>query len=180
MWYTHVDTTTLAFVIQGPTNLGEQGPYISWWFFVVKQYDFSMTELLYTSVHIIATLWCNLALLVDWLIIMIHDIYDIPGSLRQCHGCWCPGPMRRQATSNQSIDFVEKSVPCRHLRKKSTICTVSVYRYCIMMTSSNGNIFHVTGPLCEEFTAHRWVPIKKASDAELSFFLWSTPEYTVE
>ena len=24
-----------------------------------------------------------------------------------------------------------------------------------MMTSSNGNIFHVTGPLCGEFTGHR-------------------------
>ena len=25
-----------------------------------------------------------------------------------------------------------------------------------MMTSSNGNIFRVTGPLCGEFTGHRW------------------------
>ena len=34
------------------------------------------------------------------------------------------------------------------------------------MTSSNGNIFRVTGPLCEEFTGHRWIPLTKASDAE--------------
>ena len=27
-----------------------------------------------------------------------------------------------------------------------------------MMTSSNGNIFRVTGPLCGEFTSHRWIP----------------------
>ena len=27
-----------------------------------------------------------------------------------------------------------------------------------MITSSNGNIFHVTGPLCKEFTGHRWIP----------------------
>ena len=26
------------------------------------------------------------------------------------------------------------------------------------MTSSNGNIFLVTGPLCGEFTGHRWIP----------------------
>ena len=26
-----------------------------------------------------------------------------------------------------------------------------------MMTSSNGNIFRVTGPLCGEFTGHRWI-----------------------
>ena len=34
-----------------------------------------------------------------------------------------------------------------------------------MMTSSNGNIFRVTGPLCGEFTGHRWIPQTKASDA---------------
>ena len=28
----------------------------------------------------------------------------------------------------------------------------------IMMTSSNGNIFRVTGHLCGEFTGHRWIP----------------------
>ena len=27
----------------------------------------------------------------------------------------------------------------------------------IMMTSSNGNIFSVTGPLCGKFTGHRWI-----------------------
>ena len=28
------------------------------------------------------------------------------------------------------------------------------------MASSNGNIFRITGPLCEEFTGHRWIPQK--------------------
>ena len=40
------------------------------------------------------------------------------------------------------------------------------------MTSSNENIFRVTGPLCGEFTSHRWIPLTKASDAELWCFLW--------
>ena len=44
-----------------------------------------------------------------------------------------------------------------------------------MMTSSNENIFRVTGPLCGEFTGHRWIPLTKASDAELWCFLWSAP-----
>ena len=44
-----------------------------------------------------------------------------------------------------------------------------------MMTSSNGNIFRVTGPLCGEFTGHRCIPLTKASDAELWCFLWSAP-----
>ena len=35
------------------------------------------------------------------------------------------------------------------------------------MTSSNGNIFRVTGHLCGEFTGPRWIPHTKASDAEL-------------
>ena len=45
-----------------------------------------------------------------------------------------------------------------------------------MMTSSNGNIFRVTGHLCGEFTGHRWIPHTKASDAELWCFLWSASE----
>ena len=40
-----------------------------------------------------------------------------------------------------------------------------------MMTSSNGNIFRVTGHLCGEFTGDRWIPLTKASDAELWCFL---------
>ena len=33
--------------------------------------------------------------------------------------------------------------------------------------------FRVTGPLCGEFSGHRWIPHTKASDAEPLFFLWS-------
>ena len=44
-----------------------------------------------------------------------------------------------------------------------------------MMTSSNGNIFRVTGPLCGEFTGDRWIPLTKASDADLWCLLWSAP-----
>ena len=40
-----------------------------------------------------------------------------------------------------------------------------------MMMSSNGNIFCITGPLCWEFTGHRWIPCTKASDAEVWCFL---------
>ena len=44
----------------------------------------------------------------------------------------------------------------------------------------NGNIFRVTGPLWGEFTGDRWIPLTKASNAELWSFLWSAPEQTVE
>ena len=44
-----------------------------------------------------------------------------------------------------------------------------------VMTSSNQNIFRVTGPLCGEFTGPRWTTRTKASDAELWYFLWTAP-----
>ena len=47
-----------------------------------------------------------------------------------------------------------------------------------MMTSSNGNIFRVIGPLWGESTGHRWIPLTKASDAEPWCFLWRAPEQT--
>ena len=43
----------------------------------------------------------------------------------------------------------------------------SLYHWDSMMMISNGNIFCVTGLLCGEFTGHRWIPLTKASDAEL-------------
>ena len=39
-----------------------------------------------------------------------------------------------------------------------------------MMTSSNGNIFRVTGLLCGEFTGLRGIPRAKASDAVFDVF----------
>ena len=48
------------------------------------------------------------------------------------------------------------------------------------MSSSNGNICRVTGPLGGGSTGHRWIPLKKASDAELWCFLWFAPEQMVE
>ena len=33
---------------------------------------------------------------------------------------------------------------------------------------------------CREFTGHRWIPLTKASGAELWYFLWSPPEQTGE
>ena len=50
----------------------------------------------------------------------------------------------------------------------------------ITMTSSNGNIFRVTGPLWGESTGDRWIPPTKASDAELWCFPLSAPEQTAE
>ena len=51
-----------------------------------------------------------------------------------------------------------------------------VYHISIMTTSSNGNIFCVTGPLWGKSTSHQCNPLTKASDAELWYFLWFVPE----
>ena len=40
----------------------------------------------------------------------------------------------------------------------------------LMMTSSNGKIFRVTGHLCGEFTGPRWIPHTKASDRSFDVF----------
>ena len=42
------------------------------------------------------------------------------------------------------------------------------------MTSSDGNIFRVTGPLWRKSTGHRWIRLTRASEAQLWCFLWST------
>ena len=49
---------------------------------------------------------------------------------------------------------------------------INLLRPKAMMTSSNGNIYRVTGHLCGKFTGPRWIPHTKARDAELwCFFL---------
>ena len=41
---------------------------------------------------------------------------------------------------------------------------------CLPITSSNGNIFRVTGPLWGKSICHRWIPPTKVSKAELNVF----------
>ena len=49
-----------------------------------------------------------------------------------------------------------------------------------MVTSSNGNIFRVTGPLWGESNGHQGIPLTKASNAERWCFLWCAPQQTAE
>ena len=70
------------------------------------------------------------------------------------------------------MDGIELLYPtCLHTCRKSIPADITAH----MMTSSNGNISRVTGPLCGEFTGHRWISLTKAGDAELLCFFWSTP-----
>ena len=50
------------------------------------------------------------------------------------------------------------------------------------MTSSNGDIFHITGDLWGESTGERWIPLTKVTNAKLWFFYLplQTVEQTIE
>ena len=51
------------------------------------------------------------------------------------------------------------------------VLMISTRKMGFIMTSSNGNIFRITGHLCGDFTVHRSMPCTKASDTELCFFI---------
>ena len=56
----------------------------------------------------------------------------------------------------------------------SLICALNKRFSEDMMTSSNGNMFRVTGHLWGEFTGHRWIPRTKASKQSWSWW-FETP-----
>ena len=58
-------------------------------------------------------------------------------------------------------------------------CKLVLFNDTKMSDSSNGNIFRVTGFLWGDFTGNRWIPRKKAIEAELWCFLSSEPVLTV-
>ena len=57
---------------------------------------------------------------------------------------------REQQTFEMQIVLPKAGKYLTHIVK-----IVVAFHVNIMMTSSNGNIFRVTGPLCGEFTGHR-------------------------
>ena len=75
----------------------------------------------------------------------------------------------------QYIVWIRKALFYSHITARNPCAHLWSAQH-FVMTSSNGNIFRVTGHLCGEFTGHRWIPRTKASDAELWCFRWSAPE----
>ena len=73
------------------------------------------------------------------------------------------------------LTFQTRTWPLQFCKSNYTPLHSSHNIHRTMMTSSNGNIFRVTGPFCGEFTGHRWIPRTKTSDTELWCFLWSAP-----
>ena len=63
------------------------------------------------------------------------------------------------------MSYVPSNLPVRYLHNsEGQYCHDDVIK---------GNIFHITGHLCGEFTGPRWIPRTKANDAELWCLLWS-------
>ena len=85
-----------------------------------------------------------------------------------------------------SVKMLFKSNTNGHKHPSINLCYVyrriSIsMRTLYMMASPNGNIFRVT--VFYEGNprgGHRWIPFTKASDAELWYFLWTSPEQTIE
>ena len=71
----------------------------------------------------------------------------------------------RLACSINFLPWLDKLIYTHHFCMDTLPCVDSS-----MITSSNGNIFRVTGHLFGEFTGPRWSPHTKASDVELWCF----------
>ena len=79
---------------------------------------------------------------------------------------------RFSALHNEPVWFTKIS---KELCTRFLFCFVLGWCLLIMVTSSNRNIFRIAGPLWGESTGHRWIPLTKASGAELWCF-WSARE----
>ena len=93
---------------------------------------------------------------------------------------WCFSTRASAATVLSTHPCVSSCLWVIVVRLRHLASEILVTIFSVMMTSSNGNIFHVTGPLWGEFTGDRWIPLTKVSDAELWCFRWSAPQQTVE
>ena len=104
--------------------------------------------------------------------------FYICAKLRLTH--WYPCPKKVPLLLHRGVQAVTATVVDHHTSNYEWKFINHRGSSYVMMTSSNENIFRVTGHLCGEFTGHRWISHTKASDAELWILLWSAPEYTVE
>ena len=86
--------------------------------------------------------------------------------------CWTNWDRRVCGISIRQMHWLVATVACPFIFWLLFLSWLGWFVANAMMTSSNGNIFRVTGYLCGEFTGPRWFPRTMASDAKLSCFLW--------
>ena len=107
--------------------------------------------------------------------VIMHIIWDILYSIIASPGARAPGDPCYGNISIHTHTWTDGVLSPRVPINVFTYSAVMLRIYGdvmlnFLMTSSNGNIFRVTGPLCGEFTGLRWIPHTKASDAELWCF----------
>ena len=99
------------------------------------------------------------------------SIYPQQWSLEQCWYLYLIVLCFIVFTVTRLVDSCNSSVYISQRCSTGTGAIVMPEKWHFMMTSSNGNIFRVTGHLCGEFTGPRWI-LTKARDAELWCFLY--------
>ena len=111
----------------------------------------------------------------DDVIMLRYCIAHMHCALTNVFGC-------RQFSTTPSKIFLRDGQPSDRIRVASHFDLTLFPRSSPLGTwwRWNENRFSLTGPLCGEFTGHRWVSITKAGDAELWCFLRYAPERTVE
>ena len=111
--------------------------------------------------------------------ILLMTSQSIPDNVTMAWHLWCN---HVNCDNSLDIDVIHSDIHSQLYKKsfyfppQKLYITGFIVTINPMMMSSNGNIFRDTGPLCGEFTSHRWIPCTKASDVELWCFLWSASE----
>ena len=142
---------------------------------------------IYKHVHMYAISVCSTSCYTNIILRIYHS-----AEWRNQHAKLCLPELSNQSWS--SVDFSHPKNMLKNLKrmwikyssqynKYNQICIDATKRCMVLILHDDvikGNISRVTGPLWGESTGHRWIPLTKASDAELSCFLWSAPEQTLE
>ena len=106
----------------------------------------------YMGIYIHLIMWMQLQHSMNGADILTHKLF------------WVESRLRCKIFLSKQYDFHRMYVSSVLVAFKSDLVSLIIEH---MMTSSNGNIFRVTGPWCWEFIGHRWIPHTKANDAEL-------------
>ena len=111
----------------------------------------------------------------------MHEVFRIenrPGRSRTCISWiieWNPILKNKKLSDTESIP--SKFIKLCEKEHVDEITLVSITLALCPWWRRQMETFSAHWPFVWEFTGDRWIPLTKASDAELWCFLWSVPEY---
>ena len=92
----------------------------------------------------------------------------------QFSNCYCcftfPGWKHYRSKVENQFEKCRRQIMTAEVFVQSRAIKQVAQKVLIHDDASDGNIFRVTDHLCGELTGHRWIPLTKASDAELWCF----------